>query len=230
MKYFKLLSTVDDVLEFTSDGESEFLAAAGCKVCWWPSARWRRHPWPVDVAIKRAPRGPIARVVVFPTVLRADLAELLRPYLPEALWGSVHVERPHRSEPAGSWLTCVPDRNINLYSDRGTYCRHVICVGGCGGVGNLIGWASGAIVRRDIGGRLCFFDHDCSIFIADELIEKLQLRRRFPDLLFYEYDVVEEPLDGEILPGDPGWDGVFRPRPRPRVPNLRPKPGRWTVP
>jgi hypothetical protein len=49
-----------------------------------------------------------------------------------------------------------------------------------------------------------------NIFVTDTLIADLDLKQRFPDLRLEECPVVDEPLDGETLPGDPEWDGVLR--------------------
>lgn len=218
-KYFKLITRFDDLLDLTPACEREYRAAHACRQCFGASAEWRRHPVPIDVEIVKAPRGPIAQIGggCFASVVRADLARVLEPHLPRPLFGSVAIRKPTATDRPGRWVTCVPGEGRGINAERGENCRHVFCVAGCGGSGNWIGWAEGAVVARDVRGVRAFFDFDFShVFVSDELAGLLELKVRFPDLRFKPLRVVEEPLDGEVLPGDPGWDGVFRPRPQPK--------------
>ena len=233
MKCYNLYTKYDDLLKMTWENVKEYRAAHACTQCFGASAAWRAHPVPIDIEIIHSPRGPIAVVGdCFPIVMRADLAETLTPYLPSPLFGRVTVIKPKLTDRPGMWVTCAPGEGCGVETGRGKYCRHVFCVGGCGGGGNLVGWANGAVLRRDIGDRLAFFGSDLqTVFVTDALIGKLDLKKRFPDLRFYEYDVVDEPLDGEVLPGDPGWDGIFRSGPDVFVPeDVEPKRGRSTIP
>lgn len=233
MKCYELLSKVDEVLTLTLASDKEYRAAHACKQCRSASAAWRAHPVALDVEVIKAPRGPISTIGggCFASVLRADLARVLAPHLPRPLFGKVAVRKPTATDHPGRWVSCVPGEGRGIDVERGLYCCHVFCKLACGNSGNWIGWASGAVVRRTIGDRLAFFSNRLDIFVTDALVEKLDLKKKFPDLRYYEYDVVEEPLDGEVLPGDPGWDGVFRPKPPPEFPEgMEPRKGRCTIP
>lgn len=235
MKCYRLYTKYDDLLERTTASEREWRATHACKQCGDPSAAWRAKPVPIDVEVVRSPRGPIASIGggFVAAVLRADLARTLSPYLLKPLFGSVSVRRPTATDHPGRWVTCTPGEGWGINTERGKYCRHGPGCRECGrSGGNWIGWASGAVVRRDIDDRLAFFgDGYGQVFVTDALIDQLDLRKRFPDLRFYEYEVVDEPLDGEALPGDPDWDGIFRPGPPVYYPeHVKRKRGRWTIP
>ena len=220
MRVFELYTRYDDLLELTADSEREYRRRFACKQCFGLSKEWRANPTPIDIELRRPPKGSIAAVADSGLcVLRTDLADALSAFLPGLMQGRVafHKYTPPKSHPG--WVTCFPDTGSDIDTYRGPYCRHVICVGGCGGIGNLIGWARGAVLRRDIGDKLAFFGQVATyIYVQDSVLEQAKLRERFPDLRPYEFPVVDEPLDGEVLPGDPEWDGVFRPAPPPEFP------------
>lgn len=204
----------DDLLDLTPASQKEYLTAHACPACHGASAAWRANPVAFDIEIERSPGGPIAvvRRGCFASVMRSDLADALKPYLPEPLFGRVSVLKPKPSDSPGRWVTCVPGEGRGVQTERGEFCRHGICAGGCGAIRLLVTSVRGGVVQRSVGDRLAFFgdEHFYDVFVTDALIAKLDLKKRFRDLRFYQYDILDEPEDGEVLPGDPGWDGVFR--------------------
>ena len=84
-------------------------------------------------------------------------------------------------------------------------------------------------MKRYLDDRLVYLDGHGALYVDDALAKSLRLRERFPDLRLYRFDVIPEPLDGDVMPGDPGWDGVFREqRSMPEPPKVDPPRGRWT--
>ncbi len=93
---------------------------------------------------------------------------------------------------------------------------------------NRVGWAEGAILRRYLSDALVYQSTSGGLYIESKLATQLKLRKKYPDLLLYPMKMLDDPLDGDTLPGDPGWDGTFRERPTPRAPKGRPHKTRWT--
>lgn len=54
------------------------------------------------------------------------------------------------------------------------------------------------------------------MYVEEGLVAKLKLPERFKDLKLKRVRVVPEPLDGDVLPGDPGWTGRFKEQPLPK--------------
>lgn len=219
MRCFELRSRYDELAQATWASEKDYREKHACEQCYGLGAAWRAHPVAIDFDLLGAPRGPIAVIGgCDASVIRADLARALAPHLPRPLFGRVDLKKPRATDVPGRWVTCVAGEGRGIDTERGPYCRHVFCAT-CGAGGNCVGWARGAILHRDIIGRSAFFSNGLrDILVTDALINELDLKRRFPDLRFREFPVVEGPLDGQVLPGDPEWDGIFRPRPKPSLP------------
>jgi len=101
---------------------------------------------------------------------------------------------------------------------------------GCGRIKNMMAWARGAIVEISLDHRRVYQDLSGWVYIDPILAKDLDLKSRFPDLKLIRYDVIPEPLDGDVLPGDPGWDGVFRPNPpRPQARGTKFRASDWTA-
>lgn len=206
---------------------NEQYACAGCRQQL--STMWHRCPKPVNVVVSTTSSAWVEGIGgLFLTALDAGLAELLRPHFRGIVTGHVFLDPGDGSLQPTRFVTAAAPANQRVQSDRGRYCRHMV-YGCCGVYANKIGWAGGAIVERTLDDRLVSVDQDGNILIADELVKALDLRKRFPKLWLYRVDVVPEPLDGEILPGDSDWDGSFRPAPEPEMPPEAPGRGRVTL-
>lgn len=220
MRVFELRTKYDELLSLTNDCDAIYQDLHACEGCGGLGANWRASPVAIDLVLRRPPKGSIAAVGGCGLcILRADLAGILAPYFSDLLCGRVKFRNhtPDRKHPG--WVGCFPSSGKGIETYRGPYCRHVFCTSGCGGDGNQIGWARGAIVRKDIGKQRAFFGEVArDVYITDDVLSDTDLLARFPDLRPYEFPVVDKPLDGEVLPGDPEWDGVFRPAPPPEFP------------
>lgn len=186
--------------------------------------RWRVDvPFrPVDVVLRKAPRAVLATTGLF-QVAERPLAEILRQYGRGVVLGEVLVGRDENLLP-GYRTVSVP-REAWLEDDRGRYSRHRQCRK-CGMVLNLAcGWAHPVIVERYLDTHLAYLNMAGAPYVDERLIDLESLRERFPTLRFYPVPVVPEPLDGEVLPGDPGWTGTLVKVPLPKPPDHKPEKG-----
>jgi hypothetical protein len=214
----------------TPDSLAEVAARYRCPghLCTNLSPRWHANPEPINIEIQSVPASqfdePYELAV---SLLEAAVIDVLIPYCRHMYFGEVTGSVTRGRSPRTQFCTVAAPKQWRIQSDRGRHCRHVRyeC---CDVYRNIIGWASGAIVERSLDDRLIYVDQFGSVLISHELAERLELKNRFPKLWLYRVDVVPEPLDGEVLPGDPGWDGVFRPAPPPVFPGRFPKRGRVT--
>lgn len=200
------------------------------RACPGVSLEWSKNPQPIDIEVEREPGASQSDAVsgFSLTLLDAAVVDVLAPYCRHIYFGSVTTAGPSGQPVPTRFVTVAAPKQHRIQSTRGRFCRHFItdC---CGVAFNEIGWASEPIVERTLDDRLVYIDQSGWVLVADELVERLELKRRFPKLWLYRVDVVTEPLDGEVLPGDPGYKGVFIPNPNPPVlPKGKPRRGRVT--
>jgi hypothetical protein len=199
-----------------------------CSDCWHLSRQWHQRPEPINLVVHNISTAWVESISDLAVIaLDATLVDTLYPFCRNLIFGTVYVDDDISRPTKTRFVTVAAAAQDRIQSDRGRYCRHYRyeC---CGVFVNTIGWASGAIVQRTLDDRLVYVDQDGMVLVADLLVRELELRKRFPRLWLYRVDVVPEPLDGEVLPGDPGWDGTFRPAPPPEMPPGMPKRGRVT--
>ena len=187
---------------------------------------WHLAPSPVNITIEMESSCAWVDTVADINIdlLHKDLYETIRPYCSDVVVGTVSLRTLSN---CSSYISITAANAHRVRSDRGRHCRHAQfpC---CKVWRNEIGWASGAIVERDLDGRPVCIGHNGNVLVESSLAKRLELSKRFPRLWLYRIDVVEKPLDGEVLPGDPEWDGVFRPAPPPQLPGEELKRGRVT--
>ncbi len=187
---------------------------------------WHLRPTPISITIEKESKAAWVDLLgdINVSLLHKRVYEAIRPYCTDVVVGTVHLKE---NTVSSSFVTITASNASRVRSDRGRHCRHFQydC---CKIWRNEIGWASGAIVERELGGRLVCIAHNGNVLVESSLAKRLELSKRFPRLWLYRIDVVEKPLDGEVLPGDPEWDGVFRPAPPPELPDKELKRGRVT--
>ena len=192
------------------------------------SPHWHNHPEPINIVVDRVAPAWVEKVAGIDLfALQVDLVDVIEPYSHDMLFGKVSLDDGSGGLQSTHFSTVTAPADRRIQSDRGRHCRHMRwnC---CDVFQNKIGWASGAIVEHTLDDRLVYINEGGWVLVADELVERLELKRRFPKLWLYRIDVIPEPLDGEVLPGDPSWDGVFRQAPPPVMPEGMPKGGRVT--
>lgn len=222
-----LYSKLSKVVPYTDRGLEEYTQRFKCSQCFWPNKAWMAKPTPIDVEVYRRPKGCCDVADANPRLLCRSLYELLRPHLRNILVGKCFVANPSTPVQDSGYVTiCSPPIRC-IEAHRGLNCRHVQC-SDCGRFFNRVGWADGGIVRSELDDRRVYQSHEGRVFVDDALVEELSLREKFPDLRLYRYDILDKPLDGDTLRGDPGWTGVFVERPSPPLPPGKPRKGRWT--
>jgi hypothetical protein len=198
----------------------EHRAKTRCKGC----SRWRPGvPYsPIHILLRKKPQTLIDAGSAMYEVMHRPLAETLVSYGRGVVLGTVRMART--GELFDDWATIYGKRESELIADRGRYSRLRQCKN-CGAFVRLNGWAHYVIVERYLDSRWLYLDGATNFFVDARLIAEENLKERFPTLRFYPIPVVPEPLDGQVLPGDPGWSGEFKQLPIPKPPNTKPERG-----
>lgn len=226
---YELFSRKDSVVRYAPQWEEWYNRTLKCSVCGWPDPKKYTKPKGVDVVVRQMPRGSAASADAFPKLLTQDLYDLLAPYCKHLFAGRCYFQRKPGDEPVETpYVTVYTPREHVLEAHRGKYCRHHRCKG-CGKISNAVFWASGAVVRRDLDERGVYQDVFGNVYVRSLLAETLKLERKFPDLKLYRVSIFDEPHDGDVLPGDPGWTGVLKERRFPAPPERDPPKSRWTL-
>jgi hypothetical protein len=201
----------DGVFKLTPDSRARLRNQYECPghspdyACPFLSLRWSEHPEPIDVVVKETVPNFVSMFDDGPvdlTVLDKAVLEALAPHCRDMYVGKVLLDTGTGDFQPTGFVTVAAPKHQRIQSDRGRHCRHKHW-GCCGVFSNQIGWASGAIVERTLNSRQVYVDQQGWLLVSDELATQLELRSRFPKLWLYRIEVVPEPLDGEILPGDP---------------------------
>jgi hypothetical protein len=221
--YFITTQNHDPLLPSPDWWEQEYFRSFKCEECLGPK---KGYDLPIPQYVCRKPKWPYEPAFnTRPHIMHTKLREVLERFLPHTLWGPVYFStRPDQKVelPYSSWWTppqyCIVD-NRNLLA------RHRLCA--CGSILNTNVNAKEAILRRDLDDRLLYTDHSDQFIIDDELVRQLDLRTKFPDLKFVRLPIIDKPLDGQILPGDPGWNGTITPKPITVLDPDDPESGKW---
>jgi hypothetical protein len=207
------------IAETDAAWENEHILRTRCPGC----RDWRRDvPYePIEAVLRKPPRALITTTGLF-KVVDADLVETILPYGRGIMVGPVRLARTGETLPR--WRTMYGTREACLEVDRGRYSRHGQCRV-CGRILRRNWWAHPVVVERYLDDRWLYLDGTDSPFVDERLVDREALRERFAALRFYPVPIVPEPLDGEVLPGDPGWTGTLRKLPIPEPPQTRPVKG-----
>jgi len=208
----RVVSVNDEVVDPCPEWRKEYVKSVKCIGC----CHLRTDiKGPVPNCIVEIPRS----VVVLawgtgPNMYRKDFLDLIEPYHPDGVRGPCHVLAKGRRVLSTTHETCYVPVGRELLATRGEDCRHHRCRV-CKRFLNKVGWARGAIVGSYLDDRQVYQNgHD--LFIDNRLADEIRLLSRFDDLRLKRVQVVKEPLDGDVLPGDPGWNGRFKERPLPK--------------
>ncbi len=190
-----------------------------CPCCLYPRREWQENPVPIEPELTGSFPGCSTGAHLCPADLwREDLRAVLKPFLPNAVWGRCYLGHGEGRVPL-PFFTLQVSRSEQVYPYRGparfpeaiesTAAGHYACPD-CGRIQGF-GDISEAFSDRDVQGRPLVVDIGGSIYIRGELETELKLRERFEDLRLYMIPVIKEPADGWTLPNDTGWDGTLRP-------------------
>lgn len=171
---------------------------------------WRAKPAPIDVVLSSLPEAVVCGIDhAWIKLFDRSFAKALGSHLNGMLVGSVKMRTGHGRPKDCGYVSVLVPPNLSIDPYRAKECVHEQCPD-CGAICSL-NWAQVGIVERTLEGKMLWgSESDGAFHIDEELAKKLDLRKRFPDLMLVHERVIPEALDGDILPGDPGWDGVFR--------------------
>lgn len=204
---FLVESRRDDIAEPTERWSDEHIRDTRCPGC----HRWREEvPWKaVDVELERLPQSPLVTSGLF-QVADAGFAALIARHARGVAVGEVRLRGD--LGPLPDWRTIKCHRDQWLETDRGRFSVHNQCHR-CGYVRAAVGWAHPVVVERSLDGSLAYLNSCDSLFVEPEFVSREVLDAAYPGLRFIPVPVVAEPLDNDVLPGDPLWTGTFTPRP-----------------
>lgn len=174
---------------------------------------WRKRPKVIDVELAWEPRGNDAAVFDGTvSLLSGELYQVLKPHMRGLLVGDVAVKEKGENARRSSWVSVAVPSAASIDPYRGRDGLHTQCPH-CGQLASLnMNPEAEGIAQHALDDRRVYGDDNAMMYLDGDLVEELELKSRFPDLRFMRRKVIPAPLDGDILPGDPGWDGVFRPQ------------------
>jgi hypothetical protein len=182
------------------------------RFCTMSSARFNRERKPLDVEVIERPTTSVVHLgMADATALRNDFFKVLRPYLKKTITGEVwHLdETGKRTRLPYVTIWTPPENRIDI--NRGEWSRHNICPL-CGVISPLNYNDKEVVLTRSLDDRVVYLSMRESLLLDLRLMQDLDLKRRFPDLRAIRIQVLDEPRDGDVLPGDPGWTGEFVPQ------------------
>lgn len=166
---------------------------------------------PLNVEIINRPRTSVVDIGLHEALgVCKDLWKILGAHLPEAVVGTVTTVPP-ATQPAQAYQTFWMPAERRIDINRGEDSWHALCPE-CGSIAPQNFNDKEAVLFRSLDDRLVYMSNRNYLLLDGDLIDKLELRKKFPDLRFRRIRIVDEPLDGDVLPGDPGWTGKFTPQ------------------
>jgi hypothetical protein len=209
--YFEIYSKYsrfryDDSFQVTPEWREWYEANVKCPGCNWPERSWQERPQPLNVDLTGSFSGCATQAIGATGLVREDLRAALATHTPRSVvWGQCYGSGPGGRRKLPFYTAQIPRaEGINPY--RGPVSSAHLCTS-CGRIGSF---GKNAIVARDLRDRRIVLSDFGSLYIEKALATELKLRERFEDLRLYKVPVVPEPLDGWVLPGDPGWNGTLR--------------------
>ena len=176
--------------------------------CIYLDEKFAKSQCPIDAVVKRNSSMPwIHTSPTTLTAIRSDLWDILQPYFPPHVIGRLQI-KDSSIQNINSYITvyCNHEHFIDYY--RGAGSLHNQCPK-CRGIHYLDASIRQAIVGYSLGEAMVFTDDGLTLSIDGDLILKLRLKERFPELRFRRIPVIANPMDDDILPGDPEWSGTF---------------------
>lgn len=233
MIYHKIISNKPlDLAPVTEEWFAWYHTRLMCSECGLPRRGWALNPKPIQIRLTQEPKRTIHGLEAGPSceLVHESLALLLLPFVPSAvLHEVVVVGNSGRLRKKSEYIAATAPRDDQVDPNRGPYCRHDLCPG-CEIALNYNFRSYNGILQRYAKGRRVFMDAYGSFFVDAELADKIRSNKRFTDVRFIEYETIPEPLDGDVLPGDPEWSGKFVKRPCPtfeELPKSRKERKKW---
>lgn len=179
-------------------------------LCTMSSAQFNRSRKPLNVEVIERPTTSVVSLgMAEGLALRNDFFKALEPHLKEMITGEVwHLdESGKRTRLPYVTIWTPPDNRIDI--NRGEWSAHNICPL-CGVISPLNYNDKEAVLTRSLDKRMVYMTIRESLVVDLQLMQ--DLKARFPDIRAIRIRVIDEPQDGDVLPGDPGWTGKFVPQ------------------
>ncbi len=203
--------TNDTVAAIPSEQEAWVRTGPRCKDCAAPSPMWDYRPF--EWTMCDQPVGSLQYCEGF-NVLHDDLLRALKPFLEHVHYAPVFWQNGSQRLQQPYTLFYV-HRDWIFEAYRGKWSRHTPCRV-CGVFKTKNAAYHPVIAARYLDHRRVYVDDVQQLFIDKALVKELDMKKRFPDLRFHNVPIVPEPLDGDVMPGDPGWNGTFVEQRNPR--------------
>lgn len=180
------------------------------ETCPFPKREWSEAPRPLEPELTGWFPGCTTLPDLCPVgVVREDLRAIVEPYAEDIVWGRCEVvSRPMAGQLA--FYTVQVARGKMVFTRRGKGNYHRQCPG-CARIGSPNFAARQGLVIYQVAGRPLVCDSHGDLYIEESLAKSLKLRDRIEDLRLFKIPLLEEPEDGWVLPGDPGWTGTLVP-------------------
>lgn len=209
--FYMRIADLDDAVNEDPQWLAHYIKNIKCPACERYNIDWQTNPYPINVVLTRAPRmcyDMAWKSWVF--CVRKDLYDVLKPHLAGMLIGAVAVAGTSSTPQTTDFVSLVVPPSMQIRVHRGAGGLQSQCPA-CGTISSRWGSHEG-IAARYLDHRHLYGNENNQFYVDDVIRRALKADRRFKDLRFNRHKVIPEPLDGDVLPGDPGWDGTFRPQ------------------
>ncbi len=174
--------------------------------------RFTKSGKPINVELIDIPTATIVGLALSDVLaLHEKFYKAIARWLVGCVRGSVHhvTEKGVRTKLPYVTVWTPPHNRLDI--NRGEWSRHNVCPE-CGCITALNFNDKWSAVESALDNRLAYLSNREYLILDQQLMDRLDLRKKFPDLRTRRVPVLEKPLDGDVLPGDPGWTGTFVPQ------------------
>jgi hypothetical protein len=177
---------------------------------------------PLDLTVYRPPKVPTFSGV-FAAFVRRDLLAVLLPHLRGGLIGRAFGRN---GSELTDYVTLCTKPSTWIEDQRGRYSVHNHQCRVCGRVFSSNGWSHPSVLRREMDDRQLYLTDNADIYIREELYDAVwALVKGARHTVLAPVPILDEPQDGQVLPGDPGWTGTLVKKRLPEPPKHRPERG-----
>lgn len=198
---YRLQSKADETASGGFDMEKEQYSQIYCPECGGIRPEWK--PRPINVVLKDIECPMITCIIRgadITKIFQKDLIETVRRHFACQIVGQCHVE----VDGAPDYVTCYSTRTIFVRGGKGE--GYWICPV-CGKHSRDRLKRPDNVLRRDLDDSLVFQDAYQRMYFRQALVDEIEWSK-FRDAELEKIRIVDRPLDGKRLPGDPDWDAM----------------------
>lgn len=180
--------------------EAHAYGKTNCPECGW--VYFHLHRQPIHAKMDQIPRRRSIGLISFMAlgIIHARLLDVLSKHMDDFAFGDVYNER---DEVVRDYRTFYSSTYIEPRGQSGSTWR--TCPG-CSRV--MYSWKGEPyVLSKDLDDRHVYHDVICSVYVDEYLASAIDWRK-FKDLKLVPFPVLDRPLDGLRLPGDPDWDAM----------------------